>query len=125
MGTEEIETVDCNQESNTCDVTVHAPGFALVFLTDEALSESESSDAVQTFSTTSVTKLTNTATVELSVLQTSNGQGGKVLKLGSTSRGSSGSGTERARGTVPNKGLYLGVLGTALLFLGISTVEYV
>ena len=88
---------------------MHAPGFALVFLTDEALTESEQTEAMQTFSTTAVTKLTNTATVDPAVLETSNGLGGKVLKLGSTSRGSS-SGAVRVKGLVPWFDWYIGCL---------------
>ena len=88
---------------------MHAPGFALVFLTDQALAESEHEGAVQTFSTTAVTKLSNTATVEPSVLQTSNGLSGKDLKLGSTSRGSSSSAV-RVRGLVPWFDWYIGCL---------------
>ncbi|KAJ7580127.1 hypothetical protein C8J56DRAFT_739584, partial [Mycena floridula] len=87
QGTEDVQTVSCN--SGTCIVTVPAPGFALVFLSDTALGESDEGTAV-TFPTTVLTKTENTATVDQSVLATSNGHIGFALgeQDGSTSRGS-------------------------------------
>lgn len=83
-----VETVDCDQTANTCSITVPAPGLALVFFSQTALEES-SPTTTQTFSTTSVTKLVNTATVAQSVLATSNGENAAGRQeLGSTSQGS-------------------------------------
>ncbi len=59
-----------------------APGAALVFLNDGALSNSGEGDAPKTFATTAVTKLHNTATVDQAVLATSNGHGGGSRELG-------------------------------------------
>ncbi|PFH50113.1 glycoside hydrolase family 79 protein [Amanita thiersii Skay4041] len=91
MGNEDIQTVNCDQGANTCAIKVPAPSFALVFLTDNALVESgDNGKTTLTFSTTALTKTVNTATVDPSVLATSNGHGGpgSVRKLGSTSKGS-------------------------------------
>lgn len=74
--------------SSTCLVTVPAPGFALVFLTQSALDESDNAHPTETFATTAYTKAHNTLTVDPSVLATSNGQDATVRKyLGSTSFG--------------------------------------
>jgi hypothetical protein len=89
-----IETVNCDTSNNVCQVSVPAPGFALVFLSDDALSSADQASTVHTFSTTAVTKTANTATIDASVLATSNGHSGKDRKLGSTSKGSA-SGAER------------------------------
>ncbi|KAI0073210.1 hypothetical protein K474DRAFT_1666888 [Panus rudis PR-1116 ss-1] len=89
-GDENVQSVSCDQGNNVCNVKVPAPGFALVFLTDDALKESEPKETV-TFSTSAVTRSINTATVDPSVLATSNGQNGSTRdKLGSTSKGSTG-----------------------------------
>ena len=81
-------TVQCDQAGGTCNIQVPAPGFALVFLTPGALSEVEPS-TTETFATTAVTKTANTATVDPSVLATSNGHsGGDRAHLDSTSKGS-------------------------------------
>ncbi|KAK0480722.1 hypothetical protein IW261DRAFT_1137525 [Armillaria novae-zelandiae] len=89
QGDEDIQTVGCDQSGNICSIYVPAPGFVLVFLTDEALSESEGEEEAQTFPTTATTKMDNTATVDPAVLATSNGHHAAVDGLGSTSRGSS------------------------------------
>ena len=88
MGEKNIETFPCDATSNTCRITVPAPGAALVFFSEPTVRQSEASVSM-TFATTAVTKLQNTATVDAEVLETSNGHGGE-RRLGSTSRGSSG-----------------------------------
>jgi len=93
-GEEQIETVTCDATTGNCQVRVPAPGAALVFLNDGALSNSGEGDAPQTFATTAVTRVRNTATVDQAVLATSNGHGGGSRHLGSTSRGSFPSGAE-------------------------------
>ncbi|TFK29184.1 hypothetical protein FA15DRAFT_610933 [Coprinopsis marcescibilis] len=95
QGQEDIQTVTCDQGANTCAIHVPAPGAALVFLNNEALSEVEF-EAVQTFSTTVLTRTVNTATFDPASLETSNGHTGFDSKhrLGSTSKGSN-SGAER------------------------------
>ncbi|TDL20289.1 glycoside hydrolase family 79 protein [Rickenella mellea] len=86
VGTETIETVTCDQTNNVCPVKVKAPGFALAFLTDTALQNSDSDGATATtFSTTARTRLRNTATVAPDVLATSNGHSGSTRGWGSTS----------------------------------------
>ncbi|KAG2005628.1 hypothetical protein CC2G_002017 [Coprinopsis cinerea AmutBmut pab1-1] len=97
QGDEDIQTVPCDQASNTCSVSVPAPGAALVFLTDEALEEVEN-NPVKTYATTVMTRTMNTATYDPAVLQTSNGHIGFDAKdhLGSTSRGSIGAASDRA-----------------------------
>ncbi|KAK0190675.1 glycoside hydrolase family 79 protein [Armillaria mellea] len=86
-GQEDIKTVTCDQNANTCPITVPAPGFALVFLNDEAFTETDGASPM-TFATTAVTKTLNTATVDQGVLSTSNGHSGMRDVLGSTSKGS-------------------------------------
>ncbi|KAJ6529066.1 glycoside hydrolase family 79 protein [Mycena vulgaris] len=90
-GTEDIQTVACDTTAQTCSVKVPAPGFALVFLSDAAQTESKGAPST-TFATTALTRTQNTATIQASVLATSNGHGGASdplnAQLGSTSRGS-------------------------------------
>ncbi|KAL7278756.1 hypothetical protein ACG7TL_007763 [Trametes sanguinea] len=71
----DIQTVQCDQGANTCQVKVPAPGFALVFMSDEAMQESEPASTA-TFATTVVTKAKNTVTIDPEVLATSNGHKG-------------------------------------------------
>ncbi|KAL0954363.1 hypothetical protein HGRIS_003354 [Hohenbuehelia grisea] len=91
-----IVTIDCNQQENTCQIPVPAPGFALVFFGEPY---QDTSDI--TFSSTAFTKLMNTATVDPAVLATSNGMSAKEReKIGSTSFGSMDSGATRSYGFV-------------------------
>ena len=92
-GMENIQTVSCS--SGTCSIVVPAPSAALVFLTSSSTSSSQSSlgntgGPSTTFSTTFLTKTAGTATIDPSVLATSNGHTGMDAKseLGSTSHGS-------------------------------------
>ena len=90
QGEENVVTVPCNAANNTCTVRVPAPGFALVFLSDKAYTDSVPSGDVETFATTAYTRTINTATIDPKVLATSNGHSGKDrVKMGSTSKGSS------------------------------------
>ncbi|RPD63414.1 glycoside hydrolase family 79 protein [Lentinus tigrinus ALCF2SS1-6] len=82
-----IETIQCDQAANTCQVKVPAPGFALVFMSEEAAAESEPTSTA-TFGTTAITKIKNTATIDEAVLATSNGNKGMEQYSGSTSFGS-------------------------------------
>lgn len=94
MGTESVQTISCNTGTNTCQIPVPAPGFALVFLQDTTQIESGGGPTT-TYSTSSLTKLYNTLTVDPAVLATSNGHWGMDQKLGSTSHGSvSGAGAK-------------------------------
>lgn len=108
-----IEEMPC--ENGKCRVRVPAPSFALVFLTDEALSESDSG-ATQTFATTAGTRTHNTATVESAVLATSNGHSGlDGMPLGSTSQGSSSGALSRVNAGLATLGaVACGVVVVAL-----------
>ncbi|KAJ3805375.1 hypothetical protein F5876DRAFT_9757, partial [Lentinula aff. lateritia] len=78
-------TIPCDQSAQVCSVSVLAPGAVLIFLPNE-LTETEGAP-LTTFATTTVTNTGNMATVDASVLATSNGRNGNSL-LGSSSRGS-------------------------------------
>jgi len=84
QGDEDVQTVACNTNANTCQIKVPAPGFALVFFTNNAFTESDNT-AQQTFATTVQTRTKNTATIDLITLETSNGGRGSADHMGSTS----------------------------------------
>ncbi|KAH9834486.1 uncharacterized protein C8Q71DRAFT_144395 [Rhodofomes roseus] len=83
-GSEEVQTVQCNTSSGTCQVSVPAPGMALVFLSDSAYQEVEPCSTI-TFTTTSVTNPLVTVTVDPSILSMSNGN--RSVVLGGTDHG--------------------------------------
>jgi hypothetical protein len=89
MGTVNVTTVPCDGASNTCNITLPAPSFALVFLSDAALASSgaDASAAPATFATSTVTGAGNSVTIDPAVLATSNGMNGKSRLGGSTSKG--------------------------------------
>ncbi|KAF7985563.1 hypothetical protein HWV62_3829 [Athelia sp. TMB] len=92
QGNVTVQTIQCS--NNVCKVQVPAPGFALVFLTDNAFNEvNPAPSAIPTFSTTTLSGKA-TATIDPSVLATSNGHGGPggKINLGSTSNESNGNG---------------------------------
>ncbi|TCD66253.1 hypothetical protein EIP91_001616 [Steccherinum ochraceum] len=113
-GTETIETVPCDQGNNVCNVKVPAPGFALVFLNDDALQDSSPTETA-TFATTAVTRTMNTATADPAALQTSNGHGGGDRLIGSTSKGSTGS-AGRAAGVIPSVAALVAFLAGVSVF---------
>ena len=93
QGEELIVNVPCNMVTNTCTVTVPAPGFALVFLNDKAYQDSAPSGNTITFATTARTRSVNTVTIDPKVLETSNGHSGKDrVDLKKTSKGRSRNG---------------------------------
>ncbi|OSD00691.1 glycoside hydrolase family 79 protein [Trametes coccinea BRFM310] len=109
----DIQTVQCDQGANTCQVKVPAPGFALVFMSDEAMQESEPASTA-TFATTVVTKAKNTVTIDPEVLATSNGHKGMKGRYGSTSAGSNAA--RRAVGAYPSAmALLAAVAGAAVI----------
>jgi hypothetical protein len=114
QGTYDVQTVQCDQQANTCAVKVPAPGFALVFLTESALDESTPT-SVKTFATTAVTKLHNTATVDPQVLATSNGSSAKDRKLGGTSQGKTSGATAGRVGQAVSVSVLVLVSGGVLL----------
>lgn len=120
LGELNVVNVPCDPNTNTCTVNVPAPGFALVFLNDNAYTDSTPSGETVTFATTVVTKTVNTATIDIQVLETSNGHSGKDrTKMRSTSKGSSPSSSTTLREGLVNTlltGLGAG-LGVALFAL--------
>ncbi|KAI1783905.1 hypothetical protein LXA43DRAFT_1128572 [Ganoderma leucocontextum] len=73
-GEEIIQTVQCDQNTNSCIVKVPAPGAAISAIASEQYS---------TYSTAVITKSKNTVTIDPSVM--SNGEGGKNRLIGGTS----------------------------------------
>lgn len=100
VGSEDIQTVQCDQNANTCQIKVPAPSVALVFLSGTALSESDTGKTV-TFPTTAFTKAAKTSAIAASVLATSNGHSGMDSVMGSTSKGSSNGGVFGMTQAVP------------------------
>ena len=97
-GEETVVNIPCDAATNTCIVTVPAPGFALVFLNDKAFEDSTPPGNTFTFATTARTKTVNTATIDPKALETSNGHRGKDReKMQSTSKGSSPNGAGRLK----------------------------
>lgn len=85
QGTLNVETVTC--ANAVCQIQVPAPGFALVFLTANAFTESNPTN-VQTFTTSTLRKTQTVPSIDPSVLATSNGHsGGGRVKMYSTSKG--------------------------------------
>lgn len=97
-GEEIIVSVPCDTATNTCNVTVPAPGFALVFLNEKAFEDSTPSGSTITFATTVRTRTVNTATIDPKALETSNGHKGKDrTNMQSTSKGSSPNSASRLK----------------------------
>ncbi|KAG6857115.1 hypothetical protein H0H87_009242 [Tephrocybe sp. NHM501043] len=112
-----ITTIQCDQGANQCHVPLKAPSFALVFLTDpNAQTTGNAAPDALTFETTALTKTINTATIDPSVLATSNGHSGKEReKLGSTSSGSINA-AESFRALAPGVSVLLSMmLGAAVV----------
>ncbi|VDC00664.1 unnamed protein product [Peniophora sp. CBMAI 1063] len=113
QGDLDVQTVTCDTTNLVCDITVPAPGLALVFLDDDSYNEVTPSSTL-TFPTTYVTATVNTAQVDPSVLATSNGHANMGGRRDSTSPGSR-SGAWSHRTAVPGMiailaGMFLGVL---------------
>ena len=121
VGQEVIQTIACDTTANTCQIPVPAPGVALVFVSQEAQGGVDPS-RTETYSTTAATKLKNTATIDPSVLATSNGNSAKDRKLASTSEGSSAAGP-RTAGVVPGVTL-LGMLVGGAWVAGAAVRRY-
>jgi hypothetical protein len=118
MGSESIQTTQCDQTNNVCQIKLPAPGFALVYLTDNTSPESGSGPTT-TFSTSRVTKAHNTVTVDPGVVATSNGHSGMDQKLGSTSFGSVGAAQRVGVGMGMGWMVMLGTaVGGAVLLVG-------
>ncbi|KIY53575.1 glycoside hydrolase family 79 protein [Fistulina hepatica ATCC 64428] len=106
-----ITQIPCDTTANTCAIPVHAPAFALVFMTDSGddyLTDEKSLSALSTFATSVTTDARNTATVAEEVLATSNGMTGKDFEFdASTSEGSVSSGGVESTSTVGRIGAWV------------------
>ncbi|KAF8995399.1 hypothetical protein BDQ17DRAFT_1365778 [Cyathus striatus] len=108
----DIVTIQCDTVNNTCPIPLKAPDFALVFLSEDSVLEL--GQATQTYATTAYTKTANTASVDASLLATSNGHSESNRKnLGSTSSGSVNA-AEGTRGYLPGALALLSVVGGVL-----------
>jgi hypothetical protein len=78
-GTLDVKTITCDIAANYCAIPMPAPAVALVFLdpADPAISDGDGGHAAKTYATSAHTRTANTATVDPSLLATSNGQSGK------------------------------------------------
>jgi len=92
-----VVTIPCDTTAQTCNVPVYSPSIALVFLNDEALTNSggaagdDGSGSILSFATTISTA--GKATVDYASVAVSNGRSGQD-PLGSTSKGSNSNGGE-------------------------------
>ena len=92
----DVRTVTCD-DTGACPVVVPAPGFALVFLSEDALTDADQAATMTATFATSISNARNTATIGASVLATSNGMSGRTRALGNTSNGRGGSVSTAAR----------------------------
>jgi hypothetical protein len=88
----EQQTVVVACDNGVCTIPVPAPAIALVFLNDQAVTNS-GTDNVDGYSSTVIG--TGSATVGVGALQTSNGQNAPAGEKGSTSSGSASAGEKR------------------------------
>jgi len=114
-GDEQITTVNCDQNANTCVIHVPAPGAAVVFLNSNV---NPKVDPANTYSTTAYTQTYNTIRADPSLVAHSNGHNGKSRQqLGATSFGSS-NGASSSYATMRDAAL----LGSALLAVFVGVV---
>jgi hypothetical protein len=114
QGTLNTTTVPCDTGTNTCNITLPAPSFALVFLTDDALKNAGDDAPAATFATTAVTKA-KVQTIDPSVLATSNGMNGKMRLGGSTSPKGQQSGARPGARASAAAGALLAVVAAAVM----------
>lgn len=110
----DVQTVPITCQDGSCTIPVPAPAIALVFLTDQALSDSTPSaaEATATYATTVVG--TGSATIDPAALETSNGQNGKMQ--GSTSEGSVKSAAYPSVGISKLMGGIMGLMSIGWIF---------
>lgn len=108
VGNVDVQTITCDQTNRVCNIPVPAPGAALVFLSDQALEESDPGPTM-TFPTTAYTKVHNTATINPSVLATSNGNMGTADWLADTSQGSLENSASSFACAIPSLGAVIAV----------------
>ncbi|KXN82401.1 hypothetical protein AN958_02606 [Leucoagaricus sp. SymC.cos] len=112
-----VVDIPCDTTNNACTIPVKSPGFALVFF-DSNNEFVTLGQASETFATTAHTKTANTATIDPSVLATSNGHSGQQrVALGSTSKGSV-SAAGRVRGEVFGAIIFGAIITGALIVAG-------
>lgn len=91
QGQQQTITIPCDQTANTCTIPVKAPSFALVFLTDDAMTRSSPppGSSTLTFATTAYTGKGGHPVIDPSALATMNGSGGPNGQrvLGTTGKG--------------------------------------
>ncbi|KAG8886461.1 hypothetical protein FRB97_002972, partial [Tulasnella sp. 331] len=121
-GTLETQTIECDQTNNQCIVPMRAPSFALVFLTDDAVTRStapQGSSAV-TFATTVTKGKNNRPVINPSILATMNGGGGPNYSriLGSTGKAAPNAGIG-SLSLVPALGSLVAVVGCVLAIQGL------
>ena len=102
-----VTTVQCDTAANTCSIPIHAPCFALVLLTSDALSAVSPASTV-TYATSTQTRTANTIYIDPAVVATSYGHSGMENVRGATSSGSNGA--ARMRGTLPGAVVLLTVV---------------
>jgi len=108
VGVVDVQTVDCDQTNNVCNVKVPAPGAALVFLSDQAPAESDQGPTM-TSPMTACTELHNTATADPAAPATSNGNNGIADVLAGTSQGDCISGAFGPAHAIPGFGALVAV----------------
>ncbi|KZV62999.1 glycoside hydrolase family 79 protein [Peniophora sp. CONT] len=115
QGEQQVDTVQCDTGNNVCQIKVPSPGAVLVFLTDDALnSVTPDPKNTLTFPTTFVTATINTASVDPTLLATSNGHNDLGRKEYTTSPNSRNKNSATAIRT--GAGLVLGaVIGACVL----------
>jgi hypothetical protein len=114
-GTLNVTTINCDQNANTCSIPVPAPGFALVFLTEDSLN-AVSPSSTATFPTTVSTNTKLHVSINPSMLATSNGHTGMKDVRGATSAGSHNSAPPRYAVLSVAFALLAGVLGAIAVF---------
>ncbi|KAI1796295.1 glycoside hydrolase family 79 protein [Ganoderma leucocontextum] len=116
-GQEFVQTIQCDQTKNLCQIKVPAPGAALVFFSDSA-QQAAISESVATYPTTVITQTKNTVTVDATLLATSNGNNGKTRRRGGTSAG--GANGAMSSVVAPGIGMLLGAAAGLSVFFRLS-----
>ncbi|KAG8865303.1 hypothetical protein FRB96_000193 [Tulasnella sp. 330] len=121
QGTQVTETIECDTTNNQCLIPMRAPSFALVFLSQSALTASSpSTSSTLTFATTSLTKKVGAGNILVNpaVLATMNGEGGPGTRyLGSTGKSNASAGARQF--VIPAMGSLLGLAIGCVLAAGL------
>ncbi|WRT64397.1 uncharacterized protein IL334_001329 [Kwoniella shivajii] len=111
-GTQDTTTITCS--NGNCIIPVPAPSIALVFLTSDALTNSNPTDDAKTEYETSIVG-TGSATVNKQALETSNGQSVSNLTGGGTSKGSASSAEPLLLSTSGFKNGLISIIGITII----------